>query len=164
MKRIKFLNCNLDLLTTNETIDFIDEKIKKNQFIQQVVINVAKLVNLQKDQNLFKSVNESDLINIDGMGIIYGAKFLNFDVSKNHKVSGVDLFFQLIKLSEKKGYKVFLLGGTEDVIKLTNNNLLSKYPSFSDIKAFMAVGHQRYFTMTTPIADEELLTIYRALQ
>ena len=44
------------------------------------------------------------------------------------------------------------------------HNLLSKYPSFSDIKAFMTVGHQRYFTMTTPIADEELLTIYRALQ
>ncbi len=44
------------------------------------------------------------------------------------------------------------------------HNLLTKYPSFSDIKAFMAVGHQRYFTMTAPIADEELLTIYRALQ
>ena len=44
------------------------------------------------------------------------------------------------------------------------HNLLSKYPSFSDIKAFMAVGHQRYYTMTTPIADDELLTVYRALQ
>ena len=44
------------------------------------------------------------------------------------------------------------------------HNLLTKYPSFSDIKAFMAVGHQRFYTMETPIADEELLTIYRALQ
>ena len=44
------------------------------------------------------------------------------------------------------------------------HNLLTKYPSFSDIKAFMAVGHQRYYTMQTPITDEELLTIYRALQ
>ena len=44
------------------------------------------------------------------------------------------------------------------------HNLLMKYPSFSDIKAFMAVGHQRYFTMTTPIPDEQLLDIYRALQ
>ena len=43
-------------------------------------------------------------------------------------------------------------------------NLLTKYPSFSDIKSFMAVGHQRYYTMSTPIADEELLAIYRALQ
>jgi len=44
------------------------------------------------------------------------------------------------------------------------HNLLLKYPSFSDIKSFMLVGHQRYYTMTTPIADEELLAIYRALQ
>jgi hypothetical protein len=44
------------------------------------------------------------------------------------------------------------------------HNLLMKYPSFSDIKAFMLVGHQRYYTMTAPIADEELLAIYRALQ
>ena len=44
------------------------------------------------------------------------------------------------------------------------HNLLMKYPSFSDIKAFMSVGHQRYYTMTAPIADEELLEVYRALQ
>ena len=44
------------------------------------------------------------------------------------------------------------------------HNLLMKYPSFSDIKAFMAVGHQRYYTLSTPIPDEELLAIYRALQ
>ena len=44
------------------------------------------------------------------------------------------------------------------------HNLLMKYPSFSDIKAFMSVGHQRYYTMTTPIPDEQLLEVYRALQ
>ena len=44
------------------------------------------------------------------------------------------------------------------------HNLLTKYPSFSDIKAYMSVGHQRFYTMTTPIPDEELLEIYRALQ
>ena len=44
------------------------------------------------------------------------------------------------------------------------HNLLTKYPSFSDIKAFMAGGHQRYYTMQTPIPDDELLAIYRALK
>ena len=44
------------------------------------------------------------------------------------------------------------------------HNLLMKYPSFSDIKAFMAVGHQRYYTMTAPIPDEEFLEVYRAMQ
>ena len=44
------------------------------------------------------------------------------------------------------------------------HNLQSKYPSFSDVKSFMRVGHQRYFTMTTPIADEALMDIYRTLK
>ena len=44
------------------------------------------------------------------------------------------------------------------------HNLLTKYPSFSDIKSFMSVGHQRYYTMQTPMPDDELLEIYRALQ
>ena len=44
------------------------------------------------------------------------------------------------------------------------HNLLMKYPSFSDIKSFMSVGHQRYYTFSTPISDEELLEVYRALQ
>ena len=44
------------------------------------------------------------------------------------------------------------------------HSLLNKYPSFSDIKAFMVVGHQRFYTMTTPMPDEELLEIYQALQ
>ena len=44
------------------------------------------------------------------------------------------------------------------------HNLLMKYPSFSDIKAFMAVGHQRYYTLTSPIPDAKLLEVYRALQ
>ena len=44
------------------------------------------------------------------------------------------------------------------------HNLLMKYPSFSDIKAFMQVGHQRYYTMPSPIPDTKLLEVYRALQ
>jgi len=44
------------------------------------------------------------------------------------------------------------------------HNLLMKYPSFSDIKSFMTVGHQRYYTLSSPIPDEELLEVYRALQ
>ena len=44
------------------------------------------------------------------------------------------------------------------------HNLQSKYPSYSDIKAFMRVGHQRYYTVTTPIPDEELMQVYRTLK
>ena len=44
------------------------------------------------------------------------------------------------------------------------HNLQSKYPSFSDIKGFMRVGHMRYYTATTPVTDEELMAVYRTLK
>ena len=44
------------------------------------------------------------------------------------------------------------------------HNLQSKFPSFSDIKGFMRVGHMRYYTATTPVTDEELMAIYRTLK
>ena len=44
------------------------------------------------------------------------------------------------------------------------HNLQSKYPSFSDIKSFMRVGHQRYWTNLTPIPDDELIEDYRTLK
>ena len=44
------------------------------------------------------------------------------------------------------------------------HNLQSKYPSYSDIKGFMRVGHQRYYTSTEPIPDEELMEVYRTLK
>ena len=43
------------------------------------------------------------------------------------------------------------------------HNLQSKYPSFSDIKAFMRVGHKRYSSAINP-SDEELMAVYRTLK
>ena len=44
------------------------------------------------------------------------------------------------------------------------HNLQSTYPSFSDIRGFMRVGHMRYYTATTPVSDEELMSVYRTLK
>jgi hypothetical protein len=44
------------------------------------------------------------------------------------------------------------------------SGLQATYPSFADLKGFMSVGHQKYFTMATPMADTELMEIYRTLK
>ena len=44
------------------------------------------------------------------------------------------------------------------------SGLQATYPSFADLKGFMSVGHQKYYTMTTPISDADLLEIYRTLK
>ena len=44
------------------------------------------------------------------------------------------------------------------------SGLQGTYPSFADLKAFMTIGHQKYYTMATPLPDEELMNIYRVLK
>ena len=44
------------------------------------------------------------------------------------------------------------------------HNLQSKYPSFADLKGFMSVGHQKYWTAAQPVADAELMEVYRTLK
>jgi len=117
MKRIEFLKSPMDIATMSETVSYIENKIAHGEFLQHVVVNVAKIVNMQKDSDLAQSVKACDLINIDGMGVVFGARFLGFDVPE--RVAGVDLFHQLLMMSSRCQYPVYLLGATQDVVQAT---------------------------------------------
>lgn len=127
MKRIELLKSPMDIATMAETVNSIEAKIDKGEFLQHVVVNVAKIVHMQKDPILAASVNACDVINIDGMGVVFGARFLGHDVPE--RVAGVDLFHELLKMSAKRGFPVFLLGATEDVVIKTTEKVQLLYPN-----------------------------------
>lgn len=138
MKRITFLNSPMDVATMDETVDFIKDRIQANQFTQHVVVNVAKLVHMQKDVKLRESVEACDIINIDGMGVVLGARFLGQDVAE--RVAGVDLFHNLIAMSEQEAFPVYLLGATDEVVSQTARRLQTEHP-----KLKLAGYHHGYF-------------------
>jgi len=117
MKRIEFLGAPMDSITMPETVDYIANRIKNKDFLQHVVVNVAKLVNMQKDAVLAESVMACDLINIDGMGVVLGARFLGHDIPE--RVAGVDLFHNLLDMSVGNDFPVFLLGAEEAIVSKT---------------------------------------------
>lgn len=117
MERIEFLGSPMHSATMVETVDFIADRIEKKEFLQHVVVNVAKLVNMQKDAELAESVKACDLINIDGMGVVIGARFMGHDIPE--RVAGVDLFHNLLDMSAEKDFPVFLLGAEEEIVTKT---------------------------------------------
>ncbi len=129
MKRIEFLKAPMDIATMPETVSFIENRIQKGNFLQHVVVNVAKIVNMQKDKVLADSVNACDLINIDGMGVVLGARFLGHDVPE--RVAGVDLFHELLKMSARCDFPVFLLGATEEVVSKTATKVKEQNPNLT---------------------------------
>ena len=136
--RVNFLNVPMDPLTMEESVQIIKQRIKTGTFTQHVVVNVAKIVNSRKDPLLREAVVNCDIINIDGMGVVWGARFVGLDIPE--RVSGIDLFYNLLVMASREGMPVFLLGAKEEIVKKTVNLLEKKYP------ALMIAGfHHGYF-------------------
>lgn len=129
MKRIEFLKAPMDIATMQETVTFIENRIEQKQFLQHVVVNVAKIVNMQKDPVLAESVKACEVINIDGMGVVFGARFLGHDVPE--RVAGVDLFHELLAMSAKRDFPVFLLGATDEVVSKTVSKVKAQNPNLN---------------------------------
>ncbi|MDD9174996.1 WecB/TagA/CpsF family glycosyltransferase [Aliivibrio sp. S2TY2] len=129
MDRIEFLDIPMDIATMDETVSHIEDKVAQGHFVQHVVVNVAKIVNMQKDPILAESVKACDVINIDGMGVVFGARFLGFDVPE--RVAGVDLFHELLKMSAKRDFPIFLLGATEEVVTKTAKKVQEQNPNLT---------------------------------
>ncbi|TMP50782.1 glycosyltransferase [Pseudoalteromonas sp. S201] len=148
MKRIEFLKAPMDIATMQETVSFIENRIEQKQFLQHVVVNVAKIVNMQKDPVLAESVKACEVINIDGMGVVFGARFLGHDVPE--RVAGVDLFHELLAMSAKRDFPVFLLGATDEVVSKTVNKVKAQNPNLN-----IAGYHDGYFFGNKEGDDEE---------
>ena len=122
----------------DETVELIRERLDAGRFTQHVVVNVAKVVNMRDDPELRASVRNCDIINIDGMGVVWGARAMGHSVQE--RVAGVDLFHRLVAMSAQRGYSIYLLGATEEVVALTAANLRAAHPRLN-----IAGFHHGYF-------------------
>lgn len=124
--RINFFGVNLDIITMQETLERISKFIKNKEGVQHVVVNVAKLVYAQKDTQLREIINSCPLINVDGAGVILGAKFLGINIPE--RVAGIDLMEKLIEYSAQKGYRPYFFGASEEIVKSVVEIYKEKYP------------------------------------
>lgn len=137
-RTIRLFSARVDCLTTDETVDLIDSRIENGQFTQHSVVNVAKLVHMQSDSALADAINVCDIVNADGMGVVWGARALGFNVPE--RVTGIDLFERLLGLASVRGHSVFLLGAREDVVARVATIVRQRYPNL-----IVAGFHHGYF-------------------
>ena len=137
-KEISMFGARMHPWSVKQTLETIAARLDAGVFTQHVVVNVAKLVHMQTDKVLHDSVVGCDIINIDGMGVVWGARFLGFDVPE--RVAGVDLFHSLLALAVEKQESVYLLGATDEVLEQAVINIRAQYPNL-----LIAGHHHGYF-------------------
>jgi N-acetylglucosaminyldiphosphoundecaprenol N-acetyl-beta-D-mannosaminyltransferase len=100
------------------------EKLILKRNSQHVVLNASKVVSAHTDPKLAEIINGCDLVNADGMSVVWAARLLGISVPE--RVTGIDLMQNLVDMSAQKGYSVYLLGATEATLVATSANFVSR--------------------------------------
>ncbi|MDZ5759258.1 WecB/TagA/CpsF family glycosyltransferase [Carnobacterium maltaromaticum] len=124
--RIKLLNSYVDNLTMEESLDKVEKIIAEKLPTQHVVINANKINLMEKDPILRKIVNSSPLINADGASILLAGKLLKQNIVQ--RVTGIDLYLELLKKCEKSGYRPYFFGADSATLDRMLEVIQKNYP------------------------------------
>lgn len=124
--RIDVLGCPIDCLDMRGTIARIEEYIKERRICQHVVVNAAKFVEMRRDARLRDIIAGCDIINADGMPVVWASKILGTPLPE--RVAGVDLFQELIGVCARKGYRPFFFGARQGVVEKVVEEFRTRHP------------------------------------
>lgn len=126
LKSASFLGVPLHPLTMEETVGIINDCIERQVPVQHVAMNVAKFVGLRHNRELYTDVLGADIVGVDGMGILFGARLLGIPVPA--RVAGVDLMMNVLDLCAKRGYRPYLLGARAEALERAVGNMVRRNP------------------------------------
>jgi len=135
---IQMFGVRMHAWTMEETVQMIRARLADGLFTQHVVVNVGKIVNMQSNTMLAESVSSCDIVNVDGAGVTFAGGMLGLEIPE--RVTGIDLFLNLLAMAEKHHYSVYLLGAEEQVLEETVRRIKSDHP-----KLEVAGSHHGYF-------------------
>jgi N-acetylglucosaminyldiphosphoundecaprenol N-acetyl-beta-D-mannosaminyltransferase len=125
--------------TMDEVLDDVDSAIADRRSLDIGVINAAKVVNMRRNPELAAAVLESDAIYADGMSVVWASRILGQSLPE--RIAGIDLMHGIMQRGRGKGYRVFCLGATQEVLDTVCKRFAEDYPG-----AHVVGAHNGYFT------------------
>lgn len=125
-RRIRLLDCPIDLLSPQELLADIEQALHNNACIRLEGLNVAKLVDARRTPSLMQALEQAERVHIDGAGIHLGLRWLHPYVPPRR--AGIDLLGDLCALAARLDAPVFLLGARPNIVQATAEKLMARYP------------------------------------
>ena len=123
-KTEKVLGYDVDLMTFDEAVSFVIDKIGKEEGLQIVTINPEMIELANKNKVFSNIIKNADLIVPDGSGIKLALKLKGI---KQEQIPGIDLAKELLDSCSFMGYPVALIGAREHVIETTVKRLRAEF-------------------------------------
>jgi len=123
---VAILGVPFDVVTSTEAIALIENMIASRRPHYFVTPNVDFLVQASEDVELRRILFEAHLVVCDGTPLVWASRLLGNPLPE--RIAGSDLVPMLLKLSARRGYRVFLLGATETSALKAVSRLRQDYP------------------------------------
>jgi N-acetylglucosaminyldiphosphoundecaprenol N-acetyl-beta-D-mannosaminyltransferase len=114
-------------VTLARAVDIVEGFIVDRRPRKVMCANVALHMTARRSPELWELYRRSDLLTVDGRGIYYASRLLGQPAPK--PVSGIDLMFALVERAADRGYRVYIVGATDDVLTAAIKRLTRMYPS-----------------------------------
>jgi N-acetylglucosaminyldiphosphoundecaprenol N-acetyl-beta-D-mannosaminyltransferase len=122
----KILSVNISTLTKREILKIIALRAKQKKRTIIFMPNPQMLLCAEKSTEETKILNSSDINIPDGIGVVIASKIKDGKIQR--RVSGIDLANDILKIAQKQGYKIFLLGAERGVAKNAANKIKKRFP------------------------------------
>jgi len=125
---VRIFDIPVSKMNMSQTLDYLTSVIESRSTHRphQVVTANPIMVMAALESAPYKSVMEqADLIVPDGAGLVWAAGYIGHPVAE--RVTGFDLMQLLLERGEQKGWKVYLLGASPEVIAAAKSRLMERF-------------------------------------
>ena len=117
------LEIRVDCIPMKRVLKTVEDWVENNRGKRYIVTpNPEMVIEAQKDKEFKRVLNQADLRIPDGIGLKLADKRIK-------RLAGVDVMMKLVKLADKKGWKVMLLGGKPGIAKRAGSKLQNRFKS-----------------------------------
>jgi len=132
--KISILGIQVDDVTYQEALMWMEEFINDGRLHQVVTINPEFIMTAREDPDFARILNESHLALPDGQGLLWAARLLGTPLKE--RVTGVDTLMRMAALAAEKGYRVCFLGAAKGVADTTARELSRRYRSLDVVGTY----------------------------
>lgn len=134
-------------LNMQDTVNLLTECIEQRQPTQVITGNPIMVMTALEQSHFHDVMAGADLVVPDGTGVVWAASHIGQPVAE--RVPGFDLMHHLFEEGHVRGWRVFLLGTSQETIEKTADILQQQYPGLT------IAGYRNGFF--GPDEDEEVI-------
>jgi len=125
IETVSILGSKIARMSIDEVLEWIRVMVEQGKPRHIVTANAEIVYMAYKEKGLRSLLDKADLITADGAGIVLAAGLQGKPVPE--RVTGVDLTERIFSLAEEKGWSVYFLGASKEVLEKAVLNVLSKH-------------------------------------